>query len=64
MSALDQGYAVSLQQYAGGHPAYRTEQTRDRPLYRFFQRQTEILAYMDVFAFRGILAFCAVPLAL
>jgi DHA2 family multidrug resistance protein len=66
---LDPGFALTLQQYqetllAQGHAAATTGSTALGLLYQGFRGQAAILAYTDIFALCGIMAFCVVPLAL
>ena len=69
LTPLDQGYTATLQQYEqaliaqGGHAASTVAQTAMGLIYKSFQMQAAILAYTDVFAIGGIVAFCVVPVA-
>jgi DHA2 family multidrug resistance protein len=70
LTPLDQGYMTTLQQYQqalvtqGGHATSTIVQTASGLIYQTFQSQAAILAYTDIFAIGGILAFCVVPIAL
>jgi DHA2 family multidrug resistance protein len=70
MTPLDQGFTATLQQYQqavlsqGVHAADTTAQTALGLVYQAFRGQAAILAYTDIFALCGIMAFCAVPIAL
>lgn len=69
MTPLDQGYTTTLQQYQqaliaqGGHAANTVGQTATGLIYQAFQSQAAILAYTDIFAIAGIMAFCVAPIA-
>jgi DHA2 family multidrug resistance protein len=68
MTPLDQGYTTTLQQFQNafqtqGHFGAAGGQSAVGMLYQTFRTQATILAYMDIFSFCAIMAFCAVPVA-
>jgi DHA2 family multidrug resistance protein len=65
---LDLGFVSTLQQYqqsllAQGHAGATTGSTALGLLYQTFRGQAAILAYTDIFAFCGIMAFGVAPFA-
>jgi MFS transporter, DHA2 family, multidrug resistance protein len=64
MTPLDQGFAVTLQQYQQAMLAlgHGSDEALGR-LYQTFRDQAAILAYGDIFEICAILAFAVVPLA-
>jgi DHA2 family multidrug resistance protein len=68
MTPLDQGFAITLQQYqqallAQGHAASTIAQSALGQMYQAFRTQASVLAYMDIFGICAIMAFGVVPLA-
>jgi len=66
LTPLDQGYALTLQHYqqallSRGLTAAAAAQAALGLMYQTLRQQASILAYVDVFGFCAVMAFCVVP---
>ena len=67
LSPLDRGYTYTLKQVEQsllslGHPAATTATAARSWIYQQLQGQAAVLAYIDVFVYSAIAAFCVAPL--
>ena len=69
LTPLNRGYSYTLSQVeqsfqALGHPAATTAASAQNWIYQQLQGQSAVLAYIDVFTYTAIGAFCVAPLCL